>query len=201
VEKPRARAEQREGQLALVVDGVVQSVFVEGPEIGLGYWPAMLPEERPQSALILGLGGGTIPHLLRLRFGPLPMVGVDDDPAVLALARERFRLGKLAELQVVQQDAFAFVAACRGQFSYVAVDLFRAGEVPREVTASPFLRQVRRLLAPGGVAAFNLARDRRAATRIHRLARIFYVENQILTGFNVVVHCRAPARPARVERW
>ncbi len=192
-EPAHVAAGERDGQFVLLVDGVVQSVRVQSVEIGRGYWPAMLPSTRPRSALILGLGGGTIAHLLTLSFGNLPIVGVDDDPAVLALARERFALDELAHLKVVQADAYAFVAACRERFDYVAVDLFRAGEVPREATASPFLRDIRRLLTPDGLAVFNLARDRRAARRIHRLGRIFLLEKQILVGFNVVVHCRPPA--------
>jgi spermidine synthase len=196
-EKPRLDAAERDGQYALLVDGVVQSVQVDGPQIGRGYWPAMLPEERPRSALILGLGGGTIAHLLTLRFGPLPMVGVDDDAGVLALGRERFGLDALSHLRVELGDAYAFASACRERFDLVVVDLFRAGEVPRDVTATPFLRDVRRLLAPGGLATFNLARDGRAASRIHRLGKVFLLEKQVLTGFNVVVHCRAPVRSAK----
>ncbi|MHB1004699.1 MAG: spermidine synthase [Chloroflexota bacterium] len=193
----RVDAVRREGQFALQVDGMVQSVLVDGPEIGRGYWPAMLPRSKPGSALILGLGGGTIAHLLTLRYGALPIVGVDDDPAVLALAHRRFGLDALTDLRVVVGDAFAYAADCRERFDYVAVDLFRAGEIPRAATATAFLRDVRRLLTPEGLATFNLARDGRAASRIHRLGRVFYVEGQILMGFNVVVHCRPPARPVR----
>ena len=200
--RPGARVEavESEGQYALAVDGVVQSVRVEGGDIGRGYWPAMLPQEPPRSALILGLGAGTIARLLHVRFGGLPIVGVDDDEAVIDLVRERFQLGELPGLWIVVGDAFAFAAACRERFDYVAVDLFRGGELPRGVAATPFLRDVRRLLEVGGLAAFNLTRDRRAATRIHRLGRVFCVEKRILVGFNVVVHCRAPARPERTRR-
>ncbi len=188
----QVEAEERDGRLELIVDGVVQSVAVPGLDVGRGYWPAMLPDERPRSALILGLGGGTIAHLLTLRFGPLPIVSVDDDEEVLALGRERFGLGELSNLCVVVGDVYAFAAACQDRFDYVAVDLFRAGVIPREVTATPFLRDVARLLTPQGVAVFNLARDRRAATRLHRLAKVFAVEKRILAGFNLVVHCRRP---------
>lgn len=194
----RVRAVEMEDQLALVVEGVVQSVAVRGPDIGRGYWPALLPESRPSSALILGLGGGTIAQLLVRRFGPLPMVGVDDDPEVLALARQSFGLGEVPGLRVVVDDAFDFVANCAERFDYVCVDLFRAGQVPRQVTSTPFLRQTRRLLLSEGLAVFNLARDGRARERIHRLSRVFLVEREVLTGLNVVVHCRAPAKPTRV---
>ncbi|MCL5107806.1 MAG: methyltransferase domain-containing protein [Chloroflexi bacterium] len=196
---PRVQVVQTDGQQALVVEGVVQSVAVDGPDIGRGYWPALLPDAKPRSALILGLAGGTIVHLLRRRFGPLPITGVDDDVEVLAVARQRFSLGQEPELRVVVDDAFDYVANCQVRFDYICVDLFRAGQVPRQVTATPFLRQARRLLEPGGAAIFDLARDRRAQERIHRLGRIFLVERQVLVGLNVVVHCRPPVRPVRGE--
>jgi spermidine synthase len=194
----RVRAVQIDDQLALVVEGVVQSVAVRSEDIGRGYWTALLPPSMPTSALVLGLGGGTVAQLLRQRFGELPILGVDDDPEVLAVARQAFGLGQIPGLRVVVDDAFEFVANCSERFDYVCVDLFRAGQIPRQVTATPFLRQVRRLLLAGGWAVFNLARDGRARERLHRLKRIFVVEHEILTGLNVVVHCRAPARPARV---
>ena len=176
----------------------MQSVAVQSDDIGRGYWPAMLPERKPANALILGLGGGTVAQLLARRFGRLPMVGVDDDPEVLALARQTFGLGAVDGLRVVVDDAFDFVAHCEDRFDYVCVDLFRAGQIPREATAKTFLRQVRRLLPAQGVAAFNLARDRRASERLHRLGQIFFLERQILTGLNLVVHCRPPLRPSRI---
>lgn len=197
---PHVETAERDGQYALLVDGVVQSVRVESEALGRGYWPAMLPAERPRSALILGFGGGTVAHLLNLRFGPLPITGVDDDPAVLSLAREQFALDRLPCLRIEVADAYAYAATCRERFDLVVVDLFRAGEVPRGVTATPFLRHVRRLLSYDGLATFNLARDGRAAARIHRLGKVFVLEKQVLTGFNVVVHCRAPARVAPVRQ-
>jgi spermidine synthase len=86
VEVPRVRIAEDDGRRALLVDGVVQSVAVEpGLEVG-GYWSALLPSVRPRRALVLGLGGGTLVHLLRRRFGDVSIVGVEVDENVLALA-------------------------------------------------------------------------------------------------------------------
>jgi spermidine synthase len=147
----------------------------------------MLPDGPPRDALLLGLGGGTIAHLLVGAFGPLPIVGVDDDPAVLALGRTHFGLD-LPSLQIVAADAFAYAADCSRRFDLVCVDLFRDGHIPARVCAPGFLADVRRLLRPGGTATFNLERDRRAAGRLRQLARYFVVVRRILVGFNLVVH-------------
>ena len=175
------------GRLALAIDGAVQSVAVAAGAAPSGYWPAMLPDGPPRDALLLGLGGGTIAHLLVGAFGPLPIVGVDDDPAVLALGRTHFGLD-LPSLQIVAADAFAYAADCSRRFDLVCVDLFRDGHIPARVCAPGFLADVRRLLRPGGTATFNLERDRRAAGRLRQLARYFVVVRRILVGFNLVVH-------------
>jgi spermidine synthase len=178
------------GRLGLAIDGAVQSVAVAAGAAPAGYWPAMLPARSPRDALLLGLGGGTIAHLLVGACGPIPLVGVDDDPTVLALGREAFGLS-LPNLEIVQADAFAYVAACSRRFDLVCVDLFRDGRIPPRVCASPFLARLRGLLRPGGTATFNLARDRAAPNRLAQLTRHFRVERRILVGFNLVVHCTA----------
>src|SRR4051812_30708017 len=112
------------GRAALLVDGVVQSI---SPQDGLaagGYWAAMVPAERPKKALILGLGGGTLAQLLLTRFGDdVAIVGVDNDPAVLHLARSAGWMPSRG-LDVVVADAFEYVQACEDRFDYVAIDLF-----------------------------------------------------------------------------
>ena len=175
------------GRPALLADGVVQSVAPESA--WHGYWAAMLPQHRPRRALLLGLGAGTLAHLLVERFGSLPMVGVDDDPAVVPLARSAF--GPLpGELQLVLADALVFVHGCAGRFDYIAVDLFHGGAMPRGVFGQPFLRAVRAALTPGGTAVFNLFRDARTARRIERLGSLLRVERTVTVGSNVLVHCR-----------
>jgi len=171
----------------VLADGVVQSV---APTAAAGgYWEAMLPEHQPRRALLLGVGGGTLAHLLIGRFGPLTIVGVDDDPRMLSLARAVF--GPLPPgVDLVLADAFTFVARCAGRFDYVAVDLFHGGRPARGVTGQPFLRALREALVPGGHAVFNLFRDAHTARRLRRIAQRFTVTRVEHVRDNVVVHAR-----------
>ena len=184
----RVRVGEDEGQRALLVQGVVQSVAVEWPVLGPGYWPSMLPDARPRRGLLLGLGGGTIAHLLVRRFGPLPLVGVEADAEVLAVARAEFGL-TLPSLTIVEGDALAYVATCDERFDYVCVDLYRRAELERGVLARPFLRALKRLLRPGGLAVFNLFRDGRTARRLHRLQTVFPLAEAHAVSKNIVVRC------------
>lgn len=179
------------GQRALFVEGVVQSVAAADALRGPGYWPAMLPDSRPRRALLLGLGGGTIAHLLVRRFGPVPLVGVESDPEVLAVARAEFDLA-LPSLTVVEGDAVDYIAACAERFDYICVDLYRGAEPERRVYARPFLRQLRARCLPGGLVVFNLFRDGRTARRLHRIQQVFPYATSERIGQNIVVRARVP---------
>jgi spermidine synthase len=178
-----------EGQIALLADGVVQSVLVEDGPLGPGYWPLMLPETRPNHALILGLGGGTIAHLLTRRFGPVAITGVECDPRVVRLARSAFGLDTL-NIEIIEADAFQFVTEASGLYGYIAVDLFAADTIPRQAFARPFLKRIRALLSPGGLAAINFFRDRRTAERVRRIEQVFPRVEIVDSRKNVVARCR-----------
>jgi len=175
--------------MALLVDGVVQSVVVDEGPLGPGYWPLMLPDQAPERALILGMGGGTIAHLLRRRFHSVDIVGVEHNPEIIQLARSAFGINERAA-RIVEADAFNFIEKEAGPFDYVAVDLFD-GDIPARIFGRPFLRNVKRVLTPGGCAAINFFRDRRTASRLHRLETVFPRVTPTTSRKNVVAICRA----------
>jgi spermidine synthase len=149
----------------------------------------MVPADRPHTGLILGLGGGTLVRLLHARWGAFPILGIDDDPAVLHLARSVEWLPREA-LEVVMADAFAFVRACHERYDYVAVDLFHGEEQDRRAFGKPFLRRLRSLLEPRGQLAVNMFADLRMLSRIDRIATFFEVRERRYVGGNLVVHAR-----------
>lgn len=175
------------GRPAVLVDGVVQSV---APDAGWhGYWGAMVPEFRPRRALLLGLGAGTIPRLLCERFGDVPVVAVEHDPAMIDLAASAF--GEMPpSVDVVLGDAFAYVTGNRERFDLVLVDLYQAAAMPAQAFHKPFLMHIKRMAAPKGRVVFNLARDRTTARRVARLALHFRIEREVIIGLNVIIHAR-----------
>jgi spermidine synthase len=177
------------GRAALLVDGVVQSI---SPEDGLadgGYWGAMVPEDRPHRGLILGLGGGTLARLLHARWGAFPLCGVDDDAAVLELARQVEWLPR-EDLEVVVADAYTYVKTCQQRYDYVAVDLFHGEEMDGRVFGKPFLRRVRAVLEPRGQLAINMFADVRQLSRVNRIAAVFEIRERRYVGGNLVLHAR-----------
>ena len=171
----------------LRVGGVIQSVEVD-ERYTSDVWDAMLPRRQPARALILGLGGGAIAQLMTRRWGPLPIVGVEMDPAVVWLARHEFGLDELAHLSIVTADAFAWVARCEQRFDAIAVDLYTAGKLAHGVLGASFLRDVRRLLTPHGEVTFNLWRSAYLSDQLRRIERVFSIMAIDEADDNLIVH-------------
>ena len=186
------------GRAVLMVNGIVQSISPEDGRADGGYWAAMIPDDQPQRALILGLGGGTLARLLQARWGRIFIVGVDDDVAILDLAREVGWLPFDGSVEIVVADAFAYVQTCQDRFDYVAVDLFRGEQLVLRAFGKPFLRRVRSLLEPRGQLAVNLFTDIRLLSRIARIGNFFEIREKRSVGGNIVVQARRRAGQRRI---
>jgi trans-aconitate methyltransferase len=193
---PVGVAVRDDGARTLEVGGVTQSVEVpqqgEAPE---GYWRLMLPPECPRRVLLLGLGGGTIAHLLARRCPEAEMVGVDSDETVLALALQEFRLETLPHLRIEVADAFAWAAEHSASelasYDLICLDLFQGGRLAAGTLATAFLRQLAALLALGGTLAVNLMVTGRTPEHLHRLRRVFDIAREQRIRGNLVVHAHA----------
>lgn len=187
---PPATVEERDGRRALVVGGYVQSIVVDDEHV-FDVWDAFIPRQRhPWRVLILGGGGGTIATLLTRRFGPIAITAIERDPVIARLSREEFGLAELGNVQVIEADAFNWVETCTESYDLICVDMYVAGEIVHGTLATPFLRQIARLLTPGGIAAFNLFRTRRIPEQRHRLERVFNIDDVIEIDGNIVIHVR-----------
>ena len=182
--------EEYEGHRVLIQEGVILSVAVTAGDPPFGYWTAMLPEGMPRTALLLGVGAGTLAHLLARRFPGIRIVGVDIDPRVIEFARHHFDLA-VPNLEVVIGDAFVYAVECRERFDYVAVDLFCGHAFQRGALAKPFLRRLAAIAGPTGEIVVNLFKDRRGDVYVNRLARILAIHRVERLTHNIVVHCRA----------
>jgi spermidine synthase len=187
------RLDEYEGHRALLVDGVIFSVAVGAETPGFGYWAAMLPQRPPGTALILGLGAGTLAHLLTRQAPAVRITGVDIDPGIIEFARRHFDLD-LPNLEVIVADAFDYVPRCSRQFGYVAVDLFQGAAFHRGVLARRFLRRLAGIAGPDGDIVINMYRDRLSDGYLQRIARILDLVRVDRLPCNVVAHCRSQQR-------
>jgi len=184
----RFQVEDYDGRPALGADGIIHSVAVRAGEPAVGYWPHMLPESTPHSALLLGVGGATLAHLLTRRHPGIEIVGVEKDPEVIAFAREHFDLD-LPNFTLVLEDAFEYVERCDRRYGYVAVDLFVGHVFQRAVLRKAFLRRLGAVAAPDGEIAINMFREQRSEQHLARIQRILPVRRVDRLRCNIIAHC------------
>jgi spermidine synthase len=160
---PRVEVRRTSRGLELRLDGTLASSH---PTLGAGagpVWDALalpvlaLPPERRRSALLLGLGGGSVARVLRALAPGIRIVGVEIDPGVVAAARSHLGLDAVG-VEVVLADAIGALRAERRRFDLIVEDVF-VGAVRdvRKPTGfpEPVLGLARRRLAPGGLLVCN----------------------------------------------
>lgn len=137
----------------------------------LGYTRAMMTallfNPRPRSALIIGLGGGSLAKFLLHHFPQCRIDAVELRESVVRLAHAWFALPEDPRLAVHIDDAARFIQGpdARGDYDLLLVDAFHHQGMDTTVSESAFLGACRDLLLPEGVLAINLWSDQKSATR------------------------------------
>jgi spermidine synthase len=112
----------------------------------------------PQRILVAGLGGGTIPTVMRELFPDARIDVLEVDPAVLAVAKEYFNFVEDEQLVNHVVDARVFIkrAGLRGeQYDYIVLDAFSGEYIPEHMLTQEFLQEVSQILTPDGVLVAN----------------------------------------------
>ena len=111
----------------------------------------------PLHALFIGGGGFHLPrYLLTVRPGSTARV-LELDAALLDIAHAELGLPKPPPISVALGDARVLLRAePRGHYDVVLGDAFGSQAVPWHLTTDEFLRQLRAVLAPGGVYVANV---------------------------------------------
>jgi spermidine synthase len=143
-------------------DGVPQSVvklgnpdylalpYVQGALVGLAL------SEDPRRMLVVGLGGGTLPMLLRKYYPSAAIDVVEIDPEVVAVATRFFGFREDGLMNVHVGDGRQFIERSRQPYDMLFLDAFGGDSIPAHLTTQEFLQAVRRAVTPGGVVVGNL---------------------------------------------
>ena len=152
---------EKSGSLVLEVGGYPQSVSLNTPDLPQRYWYKAVEEvssrlNEPARALLVGVGGGTILHLLSRKFPRLQLVGVEIDEEILKIARQFFELDKIPNLEIVVGEGGEYISSYHADpFDLVFVDAYLGGNFPLHFEEEQFLTQLRRILDLGGLAVIN----------------------------------------------
>jgi spermidine synthase len=120
-------------------------------------YEALTREISPSSTLTLGGGAFTLPGYLARHYPKGRHVVVEIDPAVVDTAFRFFDLPRQTSIEIIRDDARAYVDRARGgkKFDIVYCDAFNAFSVPSHLTTREFSEKVASILAPGGAYLVN----------------------------------------------
>lgn len=115
----------------------------------------------PQSLLVLGLGGGALPHFLLHHYPGARIDVVEKEQAVIDLAHAFFGLPRQERLKILHREAADFLKQApeaSGQEGYQVgmVDIFGAGCMAPDLLHPDLYRGLLARLHPRGVLAVNL---------------------------------------------
>jgi spermidine synthase len=118
---------------------------------------ALLLHPRPEKFLLIGLGGGALPHFLLHHHPEARIDAVEKEQLVIDLAHDLFRLPRRDGLRIVQQDAFSFLRADPATGHHVAfLDIFGPGFMAPPLYDPELYRLLLERLSPDGILAVNL---------------------------------------------
>jgi spermidine synthase len=111
---------------------------------------------KPEKVLILGFGAGSVASILleELALG-CRITAVEKDPEVIRLGRKYFDTGRFGGLELICEDAAAFVAGDENTYDLIVADVYVDFEVPASCETMAFVSDLCRCLAPGGMVMFN----------------------------------------------
>lgn len=146
-----------------ILTGWYWDYFLAAPYFNPGFTPQQL-----HRVAIIGLAGGTIAHQFTQVYGPVPIDGVELDPAIVQVGRKYFGMNE-PNLHVSVQDGRTFLATTHNRYDVVAIDAFQQPYIPFELTTREFFTSIRSHLSPTGVVALNTGHT----THDYRLVQAF----------------------------
>ena len=120
------------------------------------FYPLTAPAEI-DSALLIGLAGGTVSKQLTQAYGPVPIDGVEIDAEIAEVGRDWFDMNE-PNLNVIIEDGRYVLRTSDKTYDLIGVDAYKQPYIPFQLTTREFFQEVYDHLEPGGVAVINVGR-------------------------------------------
>src|SRR2546423_11964993 len=146
-----------------VLTGWYWDYFLAAPYFNAGFTPQKL-----HRVGIIGLAAGTIAHQFTRVYGPVPIDGVEIDPAIVNVGRKYFAMNE-SNLHVHIQDGRTFLETTSARYDLVAIDAFQQPYIPFQLATREFFTTIRSHLSATGVVVLNTAHT----THDYRLVQAF----------------------------
>src|SRR5579859_806349 len=99
-----------------ILTGWYWDYFLAAPFFNSGFQLSQL-----HRMAIIGLAGGTIARQFSAVYGPVPIDGVEIDPAIVDTARQYFAMNE-PNLHVFEEDGRAFIRQSQARYDLIAID-------------------------------------------------------------------------------
>lgn len=150
----------------MVVGNTIQSINPDSPACPKLYWGQMSDSIKErftdiQNILILGLGGGTLAHLLSRAYPEVDITSVEYDEVMIKLAKEYFYVDKIPNHRIIHEDALRIVIEpeendiAPSSLDLLIVDVLNGDKYPDLGKTGNFISAVKRLIRPGGHIVFS----------------------------------------------
>ena len=109
-----------------------------------------------KNVLVLGVAGGSVIKTLvdEIKFKG-KITGVEIDEAVIEIANSYFKLDKIANLEIVIDDAFEYVLKTKETYDLIIIDIFEDTNMPNFLFQDFFINRINSLLNLNGFILFN----------------------------------------------
>ncbi|MDP3888402.1 MAG: methyltransferase domain-containing protein [bacterium] len=104
-----------------------------------------------KNILILGLGAGSVAHLITNFCPEAKITGVEIDSEMIRLGKKYFKLDKNKNLEIKIADAFETINNQQliiNHYDLVLVDIYVGDQVPERVESDTFLKKIAELKSP-----------------------------------------------------
>ena len=163
----------------LLYNRTIHSVFnTKGLYTGIYhdyFLPLPLLYKNPR-ILVIGLGGGTIPFLIKKMYGAGVSIDVvEREPRMVFEARRFLRLKKFG-FKIIIAEGFDYVKRTHSKYDIIILDAFINDTIPPQFLTTEFAEISNRALKKNGTLAINYAPSYLFMhLYIHRLSRFFKV--------------------------
>lgn len=182
------------GKKYIEVGGLMQSGSFVEKIFAKGFQKLKLHKLVPQKILLLGLGGGSVVHLLRAYFPLAHIIGIEIDPVMINLGRKHFKLQEVRNLEIKIEDIFKKSVTNKHKFDLVIVDIFKGYVVPQEIANPAFLKYLSNLIDKNGILIFNHLYFRNyiseAKLFLDKLQKIFQDVKGVKVYSNLIIQAR-----------
>jgi spermidine synthase len=151
--------------------------------------------------LVIGLGGGSIPFLLKEMYGERVSVDVVEFDRLMVEGAKKFLPSGRLPFKVTIADGLSHIKRTKKKYDIVILDAFINDRIPYPFTRAEFINDTSRALSANGILAINYAPDLiYLQLYLHRLRKQFktYKIRHVLFG-NYILICSKKLDSAQIK--